>query len=68
MRIAAGDLVRYNSPWLDDVPWLVLHVTKCKKVWHRNVVLYRAGDIVVLPYKKLKDGGLWKLEADLGEE
>jgi len=48
-----GDLVRFHKRYIDTNPWLVVSINKTKKVWHRDVTLYRGGILMTVPWKEV---------------
>jgi hypothetical protein len=57
-----GDLVLYREPngipprcsWgIDDNEcWLILFISKQKKMWHRNIFLYNGKHIIHVPWRE----------------
>ena len=53
MKFGVGDLVKYDGQYIDELPWLVVGITKTKKTWARKYLLYRNGNFLIIPYKEL---------------
>ena len=49
-----GDLVEYGDRYIDELPWLIVDISKTKKTWARNYLLYRCGNFILVPYKDFK--------------
>ena len=51
-----GDLVIFDARHCDDnvssSPWIVVEVTRTKKVWHRYFTLYRHDELLRLPWTR----------------
>jgi len=57
-----GDLVTYKGNAHFNLPipafsdeddyWIVLGVTKQKKTWHRNIILFGCNDIICIPWSE----------------
>ena len=50
-----GDLVTLNDPWINQMPWLIVAVTKSKKTWHRRYVLYRHDVVQTYTHTQMKE-------------
>jgi hypothetical protein len=54
MRFKVGDLVKYGGRYIDELPWLIVDISKTKKTWRRNYLLYRNGDFLLVNYRDFK--------------
>ena len=48
-----GDLVMYKciiNPLTREDVWVILNITKNKKTWHRQIILYNSGGLIAIPW------------------